>query len=441
MQRLANTAIALSDAVPEFIADALPGEQLAAAIERGAFRPAEDEAVGYWFSRFLTLRQDLWDVLQDAEDEIQADLSEIRSLRQWRGFLIGFAAACLLVRLDRFLVYDFATHTLVQRKLNESFPEYRIPRKQFSSIYSAYTDPANMLRLADAIAVVKKKRRKIRSMRDDDIVGPIVGSLPKLLAPLDISKRSYVKRALAFVRHKWRRRGASARHKTMYALFEAGGRFAAKMNPGKTKLVTPQIQSELFEHLRPGDVFITRHRYALTNYFLPGTWPHAALFIGTAEQRVAMGVKVPPPIEHRWKGDKCILEALRDGVLFRPMSETLNVDAVVVVRPNLSDDAIRRGIERIVKHEGKMYNFDFDFFSSDRFVCTEVVYRAFDGLENLQMPLTERAGRKTLTAEDILDMAIDTELFDLVCVFGHPEEITQPLFGGNLVDVVAATYR
>ncbi|NNF16525.1 MAG: hypothetical protein HKN70_07235 [Gammaproteobacteria bacterium] len=441
LRRITNTAVALTEAVPDLISDALPASQVAAAIERGSFRPAEDEAIAYWFSRYLTLRQDLWDVLQDVDDEVHVELKAIRSLQEWRFFVVGFAAACLLIRLDRFLVHEFALHTLMQRKLNEAFPEYRIKRKQYSAIFSAYTDASNMMRLNDAIKLVRKKRRKIRSLRQDEFVGDIVGQMPKLLAYLDISKRSYLKRALAYLRHKWRRRGASARHKTMFALFEVGGRLAAKLNPGKEKQVTPAVQEQLLEILQPGDIFVTRHRYALTNYFLPGTWPHAALYIGSEQQREGLGIKVSPPIAHRWRGAKCTLEALRDGVLFRPLTETLNVDAVVVVRPNLSHDGIRTGIERIVRHEGKLYNFDFDFFSSDRFVCTEIVYRAFDGLENVQIPLTDRAGRKTLTAEDILDLAIDTPMFDLVAVFGYPAEITRLMVGDSVADVVERSYR
>ena len=59
-------------------------------------------------------------------------------------------------------------------------------------------------------------------------------------------------------------------------------------------------------------------------------------------------------------------------------------------------------------HEGKMYNVDFDFFNSDRLVCSEVPYRAYDGLESLRFPLRERAGRKTLPVEDLLEFALDT---------------------------------
>ena len=63
-------------------------------------------------------------------------------------------------------------------------------------------------------------------------------------------------------------------------------------------------------------------------------------------------------------------------------------------------------------------NFDFDFFSSDRLVCTEVIYRAYDGLEDLRFPLQERAGRKTLSAEDLLDFALDDGAFVPVAIFG-----------------------
>lgn len=436
-----NSLLALADAVPELIEDALSLEERQAAVARGALRPDEDERVGYWFSRFLTLREDLWELLGDMDDEVKVPLRDIELHSDWRAFVVGFAAACLLVRLDRFLVFEFAKDGSIQRKLNEAFPEYRIPRKQFSHIYSAYSDPATMFRLYGAIRFLKRNDKYRRALERDALVGPVVTRLPEFEAYLDISKRSYFRRLVQFLKHKWRRRGASARDQTLFAVFEAGGRMAAKMNPGKHKLVTPEVLATVADLLQPGDVLVTRHRYALSNFFLPGTWPHAALYVGTPTQRDALGVRLPPPVEHRWRGDKCTLEALRDGVLFRPLSSTLRVDAFVVVRPNTSKDGMRQAIERVVKHEGKMYNFDFDFFTSDRLVCTEVIYRAYDGVDNVELPLVERAGRHTLTAEDILDFALDTPAFDIVATFGYPHE--QPAFhyGDDARALIAKSYR
>ena len=125
--------------------------------------------------------------------------------------------------------------------------------------------------------------------------------------------------------------------------------------------------------------------------------------------------------EDRWQrsGDSvCVLEARKDGVLFRPLEDTLNVDAFTVLRPRLSGEQICAAITRAIKHEGKTYDFEFDFRRSDRLVCTEVIYRAYDGIGPMNFQLTSRAGRVCLSAEDILDCATQGELFDVIAVYG-----------------------
>ena len=139
--------------------------------------------------------------------------------------------------------------------------------------------------------------------------------------------------------------------------------------------------------------------------------------------------------------DMCVLEALKDGVRLRPLSETLSVDTFVILRPNIEPGSVKRAVERAVQHEGKLYNFDFDFFNSDRIVCTEVIYRAYDGLEDLEFPLCERAGRKTFSAEDLLDYALDAQTFTPVAIFGVKGCMEAVRYDEGVLDALVSSYR
>ena len=205
--------------------------------------------------------------------------------------------------------------------------------------------------------------------------------------------------------------------------------------------MTDDIRQAVGAFLEPGDVIVTRHAIALTNLFIPGFWPHAALYIGTPAQRDALGIRVSADKQVLWTGPVCTLEALKDGVRLRPLSETLSVDHFVVLRPQVPATTIRRAIERGIVHEGKMYNFDFDFFSSDRLVCTEVLYRSYDGLDGIAFPLTERAGRKTLSAEDVLDFALDADTFEPVAIFGVNGCESEIAYGPVVRELLVASYR
>lgn len=418
LSTLSETISGLIVAADQLHVDAPTQAQLAKIIERGDFRPAEDEAIGFWFARFLTARENLWAVIDDVRSVLDKD--------ETRYFLVGYAAVCLLVRIDRLLLFEVADHSLVQRKLNEPFPEYRIPRKQFTTIFSAFVDQKNVLAIRDAMQFARTHRRDFSRLSGDKDVGFIVQQLGELEASLNPSKLSHLKRAWSYVSHKWRRRGVVSVSRIFAAVLEGFGRAASEFCDMEDKQVTEAVLESIASFLEPGDVIVTRHAKALTNLFFPGYWPHAALYVGTAE---------------RWGDGISVLEAKKDGVLLRPLRETLAVDAFAVIRPNLASENVRLAIERALLHEGKKYNFDFDFFNSDRVVCTELVYRAYDGLEHVKFPLCERAGRKTLSAEDILDYALDTGTFVPVAIFGVDDDLDSVRYDEGVRDALAASYR
>ena len=84
--------------------------------------------------------------------------------------------------------------------------------------------------------------------------------------------------------------------------------------------------------------------------------------------------------------------------------------------------AARRGRRdrQALMHEGKPYDFDFDFCASNRLVCTEVVYRAYEGIAGIKFALERHAGRFALASGDLLQMALNEQHFQIIAVYSAP---------------------
>jgi hypothetical protein len=167
----------------------------------------------------------------------------------------------------------------------------------------------------------------------------------------------------------------------------------------------------------PGDVFLTRHDDAVSNLFLPGFWPHGALFIGDQAQREGLGLELPAGTARLAADPVKFLEAKKDGVRFRPAEETLAVDCVVILRPPVEAAVKAEALRRASGHAGKRYDFVFDFRTSDRLACTEVIYRAYHGQGGLHFELLPTGGRICLPAEELINQALE-QGFQIVATCG-----------------------
>ena len=411
------------------------------AIKRGYFTPAEEECLQSWFARHLSARSALLETINEIKPVLKSD-DKADDRTHLRGLIVGYTAACLLVRSARYLVATFAKDKLVQRKLNEAEPRFRIPRKQYTEIYRSLTSPANAWQLREAMRLVDEHRNEIESLTDDPQLGPIIDYLHASEESVHISVSQYVKARLRFRWHSLRRRRASATQQGFFAIAEAFGRLISEVhNPWHEKLLDENIQAQIKELLAPGDVIVSRNHDALTNLALPGYWPHSSLHVGKAAHAQTIGVQIDDDRKQRWAEPARVLEARKDGVLFRPLSDTLAVDAVAIIRPKLSQSQLADALTQAISHEGKLYNFDFDFFRADRLVCTEVVYRAYDGIGSMKFNLKQRAGRLTLSAEDLLDMALDDKGFEPIAVFGTDDFPDQLIVGSSCASALASSYR
>ncbi len=432
-QSLTKALIKLAKEQPEQIT-------IKTAIKRGYFLPEEDDRVWSLISRYLTIRAGFWEIINDMSAHFSDNIENVKTLDDWRHFLLGYAASCQAVYMARLLINELASHKLVQRKINEGAPQHRIPAKVFTQIYRSLSDTDNAMKMQYMMYMVDANRDFIQTLENDEVVGLIVKKLPELEKTLHPSTLAFIKLRFKYLWHALTRRGAVSKKITSFFILEKAGRVIADIGIHNDSRVTPAIQKQLAEFLKVGDVLVTRHDFVASNLFLPGYWPHAALYIGSDTERDNLGVEINEKTAKRWTGGIRTLEAQKDGVLFRPLSETLDVDEFIVLRPTLNKEQISRALARAVQHEGKAYNFDFDFFSSDQLVCTEVIFRAYDGLGELKFELIERAGRLSLSAEDLLNMAINQNGFTAVACYGFEGCQSRLVIGDKVLGLVKASY-
>jgi len=381
-----------------------------AAQERGYYLPDEDERLRTIYLQYLSSRANLWQMINELKPKpLNEDL---------RFFALAFCAASMLMRSATYVISLAKERPVVWAKLDEAEPRFGLPRKSFTQIYRSFSSPARMLRYQYGLKYYEEHRTSIHEALQQGDMAKMIPWLEEEEPYFEPKKNALWTRALNYRLYSLSRRTSSGYTKVMFHLFRLSGSAIAEMKQpfikprGAQKRVTAETIQESKRHLKPGDVIITRHDDALSNLFLPGFWPHAALYIGCPKDRETLGVSN--------RGDNAItvLEAKKDGVKFRPLSETLAVDAFVVLRPKVTPTELKQALTRALTHEGKLYDFLFDFRKAERLACTEVVYRSFHGIGDWKLELTERSGHHALSAEDLINQGLDQNLFEVVLIFG-----------------------
>src|SRR5688500_19585088 len=109
---------------------------------------------------------------------------------------------------------------------------------------------------------------------------------------------------------------------------------------GNTLIVKPtpssrhQQEKAMQAQLQPGDILLERRNWFASNAFLPGFWPHAALYVGSPQELEQLGVirrrdgrwtsddpavaaKLADYLEHAHDGEvNTVVESVSEGVIF-----------------------------------------------------------------------------------------------------------------------------
>jgi hypothetical protein len=403
----------LIDGLEELEAAAMQIHREFADGRRSFTNQADNDDVRELLRRYITYRQGLLRIIwkyQRCADIEKVDL-------RLRSFLLGFTAASQLYQASLKFVYLFERSSDAVAKLNEPEPNWEVPAGLYDTIRRNLASPQNIRmfevarryyhqdhvqagfaahglsesapydRFHAAISDAEKTIHTIDDSTPEKVIEVAVTDLGRLFHQVQYETQSAVSTWIGDFKIREPRRGDS--------------------------LIDEKQLAKLAAVLQPGDILLERRNWYLSNAFLPGYWPHGAVYVGTADDLRERGLDQNEYVRKHWDEfvakdheghEHVIIEAVSEGVIFSSLEHSIGgADSAAVLRPRVSEEEKNEAIARAFSFAGRPYDFEFDFETTDMLVCTEVVFRTYGGNSGpISFPLEEIMGRQTMPAINLV---------------------------------------
>jgi len=182
--------------------------------------------------------------------------------------------------------------------------------------------------------------------------------------------------------------------------------------------------------LRAGDILLEKTPFRLTDKFIPGHWGHAAIWIGTEAELRNLGIwehELVRQYHEKIRAGDHIVEALRTGVELNPLHEFLNIDDLAILRnPNFDKATLAHHIILALRQLGKEYDFNFDVETTDKIVCSELIYTVYT---DMTWPTEKALGRYTISPDNVASKALNGGGLQLVLFYHDGKLITENPLG------------
>lgn len=343
---------------------------------------------------------------------------------QERSFRITYAAFLASYGNALSLIAAFQNNSGIPPLLNEAVPELGLPAATYDRFKFRFLNVVK----ATEFAAMEATRKSFAS---DGEVARDAAINKDVAAILQAGKGIGQMMTLA--------NGMNVIQKTaMKAWFPAQAGVAEWMGDVKVhrqtqSLISQQQIAELPARLEPGDILLVRREWYLSNIGLPGFWPHAAIYVGTPQERAhyfgtpevqawvrgqgeasgdlerLLRMRYPQAAETSIKEQEHghvprVIEAISEGVSFTSIEHAADADSLVVLRPRLSKPEKATALLRAFGYAGRPYDFDFDFRTDSSLVCTELVFKSYEaaaGMRGLSFPLIDVMGRVATPANEM----------------------------------------
>jgi hypothetical protein len=351
-----------------------------------------------------------------------------------RAYLAGFAASLTQYRWGLEYVAMTVPNKPLETVLDEVSPRHDLPAKSFADLKYQVIHVREVSRLFAGYQYYRRIR--------DDLIASNCTADEQCHFAMELVETHYIAARmqledgglLDFSYNAW----DIARDTSFKAWFPVQTKAAQWMGDTRVRrkhshLISEEQLAEMRDELEPGDIVVTRSNWYVSNVGLPGFWPHSELYVGSPDELEAHfdqpqinahfqehsghdGLVAYLKAEHpdAWRayarrgGDgkpHRILEARSEGVVFNSIFEAASVDYAAALRPQATPLAAAQAIASAFSHWGKPYDFNFDFLTDRKLVCTELVYKAWqpaDNKEGVDFELDYVMGRTTLGVNSIV---------------------------------------
>jgi hypothetical protein len=168
------------------------------------------------------------------------------------------------------------------------------------------------------------------------------------------------------------------------------------------------FQTQIRNILKPLDIVYEKKTFKLTDYTIPGHWGHNAVWLGTKDQLIELGIWDSPALDffrEKIERGENIYEVRRWGLQFDTLENFLNLDELAITRvPSILQSSTRELEEiylNLANQWGKTYDFSFNALATDRVTCTEIIFLSYG---EINWPRGIVVGRTAITPNNMAEL-------------------------------------
>ncbi|MCK5877829.1 MAG: hypothetical protein KAG43_09355 [Candidatus Marithrix sp.] len=364
----------------------------------------------------------------DTNDPI--GVKTISAADRLKGIMLSLSASLNLYDNYMLAITIFEEDKKLRRFLNERDSGYGIGKNELAKVTKDYNSYKKRRRINQMLQFYETQVQQLAtSLKNDssfNYLQLLIDQSPSYQIAKKNSPLKTIDRKIKFME--------AIGSDTLYKLTNSGVNLFSKFFGNSVGLIETRkgklyqkhkITRSVTQQLRAGDILLEKTPFRLTDKFIPGHWGHAAIWVGTKLELQKLGIwehKVVQQYQQQIEQGHLVIEALRTGVEMNSLQDFLNVDDLAILRNSkLTDKELTARIILALRQVGKEYDFNFNVETTDKIVCSELIYVVYTGIE---WPTKKALGRFTISPDNVASKALNNGPLQLISLFHDGNLVT-----------------